>query len=259
MKTFDAQILANHPVSARYWQMTLDASVLDGPVRPGQFFHIQCGDPWKNPLRRPLSVYHYEQTARTLNFLYLVKGIGTRQMTRMKKGDTVNLIGPLGRGFTLPGQGALLLIARGVGVATLHALACRAREENKSVHVILSARTPADLLTVDALTQIGAAVYTVTDSERTSSVNSVRTLSEKIIREEGVSAIYTCGSGRLNTLVQELAETYQLKGELAAEAHMACGIGDCYACACTIRKDNQLKTVRVCTDGPVFPISEVVL
>lgn len=259
MKTFDAKIIANYPVSERYWQMTLDASALDQPVRPGQFFHIQCGDTWRAPLRRPLSVYHYDQKSRTLKFLYLVKGIGTQQMSLKKKSDIMNLIGPLGHGFTLPDQGAVLLIARGVGVATLHALACQARAENKNVHVILSARTPADLLTVDTLKQIGATVHTVTDAERTSSVDKVRALSEKLIREEGISALYTCGSSRLNKLVQELADEHQLKGELATEAHMACGIGDCYACACTIRKDNQLKTVRVCTDGPVFPISEVVL
>ncbi|MDN3954711.1 dihydroorotate dehydrogenase electron transfer subunit [Sporolactobacillus laevolacticus] len=259
MKTFDAKIITNQSVSTRYWQITLDASILDMPVQPGQFFHIQCGDAWKNPLRRPLSIYHYNQELRTLEFLYLVKGTGTQQLTLKKKGDTLNLIGPLGQGFTLPEQGALLLVARGVGVATLHALAREARSENKCVHVIISARTPEDLLTVEMLTHIGATVHTVTDEEGTSSVESVRRLSEKLIREEGISAIYTCGSRRLSKLVQELADEYQLKGELATEAHMACGIGDCYACACTIRKGNQLKTVRVCTDGPVFPISQAVL
>lgn len=259
MKTFDARLRDNRPVTKRYWQMTLDVSALDTPAQPGQFFHIRCGDDWKNPLRRPLSVYNYDHESRLLEFLYLVKGSGTQQMTLMKKGDTLNLIGPLGHGFTLPDQGALLLVARGVGVATLHALARQARAMNKHVHVIISARTHEDLLTVDTLIRIGATVHTVTDAERTSSVESVRKLSEKLIREEGISAIYTCGSRRLSKLVQELADEYQLKGELATEAHMACGIGDCYACACTIRKGNQLKTVRVCTDGPVFPICQAVL
>jgi len=259
MKLFDARLIDNHPVSRRYWQMTLDVSALDRPVQPGQFFQIRCSDNWKNPLRRPLSVYNYDHESRCLEFLYLVKGNGTQQMTLMRKGDTLSLLGPLGHGFTLPDQGALLLIARGVGVATLHALARQARSENMEVHVIMSARTPGDLLTVDTLSRLGATVYSVTDQEGTSSVESVRALSEKLICEEGISAVYTCGSSRLSKLVQELAETYHLKGELATEAHMACGIGDCYACACTIRKGNQLKTVRVCTEGPVFPISQAVL
>ncbi|MCO7127132.1 dihydroorotate dehydrogenase electron transfer subunit [Sporolactobacillus shoreicorticis] len=259
MKTFDARLIANYPVNERYWQMTLDVSARDTPARPGQFFHIRCGDAWKNPLRRPLSVYNYDDELRQLEFLYLIKGSGTEQMTRMKKGDSLNLIGPLGHGFTLPDQGPLLLAARGVGVATLHALARQARAEKRGVHVIISARTPGDLLTVEALNQIGAVVHTVTDQEGTSSTASVRILSEQLIRKEKMAAIYTCGSRRLSKLVQELAVIYHLKGELATEAHMACGIGDCYACACTVCNDNQLKTVRVCTDGPVFPIRQVVL
>ncbi|WP_223362386.1 dihydroorotate dehydrogenase electron transfer subunit [Sporolactobacillus terrae] len=259
MKLFNAKIIANRPINARYWHMVLDASMLGEHVAPGQFFHLQCGDAQQNPLRRPLSVFHYHQASATLEFLYLVKGSGTQQMAQRRPGDYMNLIGPLGRGFTLPEQGALLLIARGVGVATLHALAREARAQNKAVHVLLSARTANDLLTAGALEEIGAVVHTVTDQEGTSDLQQVRQRLEQLIRDEKIGALYSCGSRRLSKLAQDLAEKYHLKGELAIEAHMACGIGDCYACACTIRSQGQLKTARVCSDGPVFPIEQVVI
>lgn len=261
MRQLRCSILANQPVSKRYWKITVDASALGESIRPGQFFHIRCDGGRNNLLRRPFSVYRWDPESGALVFLYLVKGEGTRLLTEKKAGELLDLIGPLGHGFTLPSDGgAVLLVGRGVGVATLHMLAWKARMNKRKVAAITSARTRADLLAGDDLKHSGAAVYPVTDEEGTSSMAHVHQLIEMLTDVYKCSSVYTCGSRRLAGLVQDFAMHKNLYAEMAVEAHMACGIGDCYACACQIRGEaGRRHTVRVCCEGPVFPIRQVIL
>lgn len=260
MKNLHSKILFNRPVNDRYWKMAVDAAALEEPVSPGQFFHIRCSDNWKNLLRRPFSIYHFDRRTRILKFLYLVKGPGTQALTGRKPGETLDMIGPLGKPFTLPaGDAPILLVARGVGVATLHALAWSAAADGSRTVAIVSARRREDLLAVDDLKQSGAAVYAVTDEDGTSAVDQVKRLAEKLIENDGFSAVYTCGSRRLAKLIQNLAVSRNLYGEIAMEARMACGLGDCYACACPVRRERGIEMARICCEGPVFPLRQAVL
>lgn len=260
MKYLRGTILANQQVNKRYWRIVAYVSGLDEPVRPGQFFHIRCSDSLKNMLRRPFSIYKWNPYNRIIEFLYLVKGEGTAALTEKRPGQLLDMIGPLGHGFSLPpDQAPILLAARGVGVATLNALAQKALAEKHNVFVLISARTRADLLAASDLERAGATVFPVTDEEGTSSVPQVARLAQDLITEQSISAAYTCGSKRLARLIRELAEQSGINAEIAIEARMACGMGECYACAGRLRDGDQIRTVRVCSEGPVFPIRKVVL
>ncbi|GGL44498.1 dihydroorotate dehydrogenase B (NAD(+)), electron transfer subunit [Sporolactobacillus putidus] len=235
-------------------------TALEESVRPGQFFHIQCSDDWRNLLRRPFSVYKFDRRTRILEFLYLIKGSGTQALMKKRPGEMLDMIGPLGKPFSLPaGDASILLAARGVGVATLHALAQAVPAEGRRAIAIVSAQKRDDLLAVDDLRQSGAQVYAVTDEDGTSTMDQVGKLAEMLIEDYGISAVYTCGSKRLAKLMQNLATIHNLYAEIAMEAHMACGLGDCYACACPIRKEKGIEAVRICSEGPVFPLRQAVL
>lgn len=258
MKQYQLPILSNQQVSTRYWHMEVDTSMLDVAINPGQFFNIRCADRFSPFLRRPLSVYRINPSS--IEFLYLVKGKGTSAMTMLQAGDRLDILGPLGKGFEAPKENqSILLVARGVGIATLAAVAQKAYDHNNQCVAVLSARTKEDLLAAAYLQEFGATIYQVTEEMGTSAVEDVHTLiEEQILSTYRIDKIYTCGSERLAKMSQHIASTYQIPGEIALEEHMGCAMGACYACVCDIKESEQVKSVRVCVDGPVFPLDQVV-
>ncbi|WP_010272845.1 dihydroorotate dehydrogenase electron transfer subunit [Paenibacillus senegalensis] len=260
MKAIMATILSNEQVSDRYWHMVVDASALNTEVRPGQFFNVRCGDQLHPFLRRPFSIYRINPDRKTLEFLYLVKGLGTQRMTAMKAGEKIDLLGPLGTGFSLePGWDTILLLARGVGIATLAALAQEAAANNVRSVAILSARSRNDLLAAELLQGFGAKVYKVTEEDGNSSVDDVRLLMNNIFQEHEIKAAFTCGSKRLSRLMQEISMEKGIPAQIALEEHMGCAMGVCFACVCDVLDQGETRTVRVCREGPVFPLDKVVL
>ncbi|WAP69735.1 dihydroorotate dehydrogenase electron transfer subunit [Jiella pelagia] len=256
---FDARIVSNEPVNAEYRLMTV--AVPDGAAeaRPGQFFQILC--PHSGALqpffRRPMSIYRIDPAAGQLSFLYKVTGTGTRTMAELEAGDTINLFGPLGNGFTLPENGApIVLLGRGVGLATMAPLVPFARKAGHAVTAILSARTPELVMSEAEFVGAGASVLAVTDSEGTSAVENVEDMLHALHAEGRLGALYVCGSNRLMLAAQRVARRLGLFGEAALEQQMACGVGMCFCCVRPFRQGDEIVHRRVCSEGPVFPLLE---
>lgn len=255
----ETTVKSNSPVNGEYRLLTLDApqSVLD--CQPGQFFHILCPvtkaeQPY---LRRPMSIYGYSAEKGKLQFLYKVTGEGTRALATLTKGDTLNVLGPLGVGFTIQDDWQnLLLLARGVGLATLAPLAQEAQRLNRKLVAICSARNPDVLMSIDHFQSLGAEVITVTDADGTSDLENLRDIIEGRIVSEGVDAMYTCGSNRMLKLLQEIGAKHQIPGEIALEQQMACGLGMCQCCVRSFNRKGTITQERVCREGPVFGIEE---
>ncbi|MEK8130395.1 dihydroorotate dehydrogenase electron transfer subunit [Paenibacillus filicis] len=260
MTVAHVKVLSNIQVSERYWHMVVDASLIQEDIKPGQFFNLKCGDELDPFLRRPFSIYRINPDERTIEFLYLVKGEGTKRMTRIAEGHTIDVFGPLGEGFAIAEDwDSILLVARGVGIATLAALVQEAARKQVKCVAILSARSQNDLLATEALEALGAQIYKVTEEEGTSGVDHVGQLMKSIIETQGIKALFTCGSKRLSLLTQQTAEAYGLPGQIALEEHMGCAMGVCYACVCDIKEAGSVRSVRVCKEGPVFDLDKVVL
>lgn len=256
----DLGVLANDRVNGEYRLLVLRAPAeLLQRCHAGQFFHLLCpalgGEtPY---LRRPMSIYGFWPQKGELHFLYKVAGEGTRALSQLAAGDTLNVLGPLGRGFTIEdGWDHLVLVARGVGLATLAPLALEARRLGRKLTAICSARSPDVLMSVDYFSALGARVVTVTDADGTSLPANIRRIIERMIADEGVDAFYTCGSNRLLKLLQEIGARHDIPGEVALEQQMACGLGMCHCCVRPFRKDGGQINLRVCREGPVFDMRE---
>jgi dihydroorotate dehydrogenase electron transfer subunit len=256
-----AKIISNEQISLRYCHMKIaisDWSVSD--VSPGQFFHIRTTDDISPLLRRPFSIYRINEIDNTLEFLYLVKGAGTKKLAERKPNELLDIFGPLGNTFTIPEKSkGLLLVARGVGIATLSALAFAAGKKGIPCFAILSARTKEDILVEKELNDAGIKTFLVNDLDGTSDPANVKMLAEELIGSKQVDSIYTCGSKRLSILMKEIAERHNLFAEIALEENMGCAMGACYACVCDIQVGNEIQTIRICQDGPVLPLKKVVL
>ena len=180
-------------------------------------------------------------------------------MAMLKPGDDFNIAGPLGKGFKLQEEWKnILVLGRGVGLATLAPLSQLAAESNIGVTAILSARNPDVVMSQELFQAIGARTITVVDTDNSSAVENVEEIIEDIAMRGEVDAFFTCGSNRLLKLLQRLGKRHNVPGQVAMEQIMVCGFGACYVCMRTFEVDGKRVLRRVCRDGPVFNMQEAV-
>jgi dihydroorotate dehydrogenase electron transfer subunit len=258
---FIGTIVANDWVNDEYKHAVLKVHSHALKACAGQMFHLLCPSPdgaevW---MRRPMSVYRVDRDAGHVEFLYKCEGRGTRGMAMLQPGDEFNLAGPLGHGFTLdPAWRNIVVLGRGVGLATLAPLSQLAADNYIGVTAILSARNPGIVMSKDLFEGLGAKTITVLDSDGTSAVENVETILKDLITQDKADAFFTCGSNRLLRLMQRLGKEHNVPGQVAMEQIMVCGFGACYVCMRTFEVDGKRVLRRVCRDGPVFNLQEAV-
>jgi len=258
---FVSNVVSNDWVNDEYKHIVLKVHSHALKAYAGQMFHLLCPSPdgsevW---MRRPMSVYRVDQANSQIEFLYKTEGRGTRGMAMLEPGDDFNVAGPLGHGFTLePSWRNIVVLGRGVGLATLAPLSQLAAENNVGVTAILSARNPGVLMSRELFEGLGAKTVTVLDSDGSSAVENVERIVESLIAEKKADAFFTCGSNRLLKLTQRLGKKHNIPGEVAVEQIMVCGFGACYVCMRTFEVDGRRVLRRVCRDGPVFNMQEAV-
>ncbi len=258
---FVCGVVSNAPVNDEYRLMVLDAPPRALTAEAGQFFHLLCPTPdgaevW---MRRPMSVYRIDRPDSRLEFLYKCEGRGTAGMGMLGPGDEFNVFGPLGIGFSLdPGWRDIVVLGRGVGLATLAPLSQLAAEAGVRVTAILSARSEGIVMSRELFAGLGAEVVTLLDSDGSSDVGNVEAILERLVAEGRADAFFTCGSNRLLKLMQRLGARHGVPGQVAMEQLMCCALGACYICVRTFRVDGRRVLRRVCREGPVFDLQEAV-
>ncbi|GJE27973.1 dihydroorotate dehydrogenase electron transfer subunit [Methylobacterium organophilum] len=254
-----ADIIRNDPVNAEYRHLVVRCGQIAAAAQPGQFFQLLCPHPLgEQPyLRRPMSLYGADPAQGEVEFLYKVTGAGTRGLATLKAGERLDIMGPLGVGFTLdPSWRHIVAVGRGAGLATLAPLAQAAKAKGIAVTALFSARRTELLLSVDLFRSHGADVVCVTDAESTSGPANVERILRGLIKEDRCDAFFTCGSSRLMRVQQRLAREFGIPGQVAMEQQMACGIGLCYCCVRDFNVGGEIIHRRVCWDGPVFDLQE---
>jgi dihydroorotate dehydrogenase electron transfer subunit len=258
---FLGNVVSNNWVNEEYKLIVIKVHERALTAYAGQMFHLLCPSPdgaevW---MRRPMSIYRVDKPAGQLEFLYKVEGRGTRGMATLNPGDDFNVAGPLGHGFTLePTWKNIVVLGRGVGLATLAPLSQLATEQGVGVTAILSARHAGVVMSKELFEELGARTITVLDSDKSSAVENVEAILEQLVREGKADAFFTCGSSRLLKLMKKVGRAHNVPGQVAMEQIMVCGFGACYVCVRTFEIDGKQVLKRVCRDGPVFNMQEAV-
>ncbi len=254
------EVVQHRAVNDRYRLLTVaapEAALLD--AAPGQFFQLLCPGQGQGThfLRRPMSVYRVVRDAGHLAFLYKVAGTGTQGLAGLAHGDRLDVFGPLGRGFRLQADWRhVVLVGRGVGLATLAPLAEAACAQGMAVTAVLSAARADYAMSVEHLRGVGAEVIVVTDEDGSADPARVEALLRDLVGRKGCDLIATCGSNRLLAIVRALCRASGIAGQVALEQQMACGIGMCLCCVKMFRGAAGVEPRRVCIDGPVFDVQE---
>jgi len=256
----EAVIIENKAIGADFFLISLKWLPARS-VRPGQFVMLRVTGSMDPLLRRPFSVYNVE--GDTVELLYKVVGKGTTILSSLNPGDAVDLLGPLGRGFPMPGivpgKGRLLMVAGGVGIAPFYHLG---RSLDCGSLLIYGARTKADTVVVKPFSNIGVKSKVSTEDGTRGARGLVTDLLAREMRCG--DTVYACGPSPMLKAVAKLAEEKGIRCLVSLERAMACGIGVCLGCAVKTVAHRPGRVVEddrayqmVCSDGPVFDSRDV--
>jgi len=229
-------------------------------IKPGQFIHVKI--PETNIyFRRAFSVYDINPDKSAISVLFKVFGRGTSLMAKMNKGDCLDVLGPLGNGFTLPpATSKAILAAGGVGLPPIYFLAKRMLEKGYNpgnISFFYGGASKSDLVDLHRVKRLGLKVYAATDDGSFGHRGLVtEAVKAKMNLSEGGLRFYACGPEGMLKSIDEMATALKIPGQLSLEAPMPCGVGICLGCILPLRKGGY---TRVCREGPVYSIGEVLL
>ena len=237
------------------YRLTLQAPRIAAAAQPGQFVMAACGPTLDPLLRRPFSIHQAAETG-TIQLLFKVIGRGTKLLSESRPGESISLIGPLGRGFQLANESPVCLIGGGMGIAPLFFLAHHILQQSRakgSCLVLLGAGTGAEIQQLATeFNALGCEVQTATDDGSLGHHGLVTELLPPYLAQ--TKKVHTCGPFAMMAAVAGLCRDAAVPCEASLEAHMACGLGACLGC--TIHgADARYK--HVCKHGQVFDAGEV--
>ena len=248
----DLQVVSVEPLSDKHVLIKLTQEAPLPEILPGQFVEVKVENSVKTMLRRPISVNYVDRENNQLWLLVAMIGDGTRQIGKLKAGDTLNCVLPLGNGFSMPtkeGQ-RFLLVGGGVGVAPLLYFGKCIKDMGAEPVFLLGARTDKDLLELEEFAKIGRVCITTEDG---SAGEQGFVTNHSILQREHFDMISTCGPKPMMVSVARYAQKANVECEVSLENKMACGVGACLCCVEKTTRGNQC----VCKDGPVINVKDL--
>ena len=254
MDTYLTTVVSNEQIADKIFRIELQGDIVKEMNTPGQFVNIKVSNSYEFLLRRPISICEINKEKNTFVMVYRADGAGTKKISQLKKGEEVDVLGPLGKGYdvyTLKEGQTALLVGGGIGVPPLYELAKQFKNEGiKTIH-ILGFNNEKDVFYEDKFSELGTTYVATADG----------TYGEKgfvtdVIKKYDIEydKYFSCGPfARLKALTTMDEEKI---GYISLEERMACGVGACYACVCE-KQDGSIS--RVCYDGPVYESTEIAL
>ena len=221
-------------------------------IKAGQFVQVRVDDAQHTYLRRPISIHDVDYQNRTITLLVQRVGEGTNKMSDTEIGDTLNIIYPLGNGFTIPenNEGNVILVGGGIGIAPLYYLGKMLKEKGIEPQFLLGGRSKSDLIMLEEFESVGK-VYITTNDGSLGEPGFVT--QHSIWKEKQFDMIYTCGPKPMMMAVTKIARENNIDCEVSLENLMACGLGACLCCV-----ENTIEgNVCVCKEGPVMNINKL--
>ncbi len=254
----NAKVMWNQKVGPGYYRLGLGCNEGYARTIPGQFVMLRLVDQTFPLLSRPFSVHRLivsQGRIKGLEILYKVIGRCTQRFSRLVQNDSLQLLGPLGRGFEIVDAARIYyLAAGGVGVAPMVFLASCLKTQGVDMSgctLFLGARTEADLLCRDDFRALGVRIQVTTEDGSTGERGLVTHSLKAAVASKRPDMLLACGPVEMLAHVGRMAHKYAVPCQVSIETMMACGMGACLGCAIEA-KDSPSKYLHACLDGPVF-------
>jgi len=252
---YDCPVVESRPVGA-YRLISIVAREIAALARPGQFLMVRAAGQSLDPLLpRPLGVHDIDSDL--VKILIEPVGRGTISLAGMRVGDRLSVLGPLGNGFNLNGEGPALVVGGGIGAAPLVFTARALAERGRDVRCLLGFRTRGQAVVAELFRNLPVEVYTEDGSMGKQGLVS-QPLPEilKVIAAgaPGSIDVFACGPDAMLAAVARLCQDCGVAAQVSVDAHMACGVGACHGCVIKTKDGYR----RVCKDGPVFPSTDII-
>lgn len=255
---YTAEVVKNEKLSERYVRLWLRCPEISEKAEAGQFVNIRC----KQYLRRPLAVATCGDGCFTVGIE--IKGEGTRQLAALEEGSKVNVLGPLGNGFSLKGVPQLIMVGGGTGIFPLQRCLQQTQEQEIKTLACFGFRSLAESFLLDELKSMSDDCLFTSDAGDLGEPGNVVDGLRKLLSEGRImkgARILTCGPDPMMKAVAEFASENDLECEVSREEHMACGVGLCLVCVCKTKAEDTLdgfRYKRSCLEGPVFRAEEII-
>lgn len=228
----------------------------------GQFAMIQPEASGDLLLRRPFSIMDTDPGSGRFTVFLKSVGPGSKAVFDLREGETARVLGPLGRGFTMPAAAErVFLVGGGYGVAPFALLSRGLHEAGVAFHLFYGGRTASELPLVQELERRGIALTLSTDDGTHGERGRVTVpLLSALASEKGKARLYACGPEAMMHAVAKIAAERSLPCEVSLDPWMGCGVGTCLGCVVKIQDEGELrpKNRPACTEGPVFDAKRVV-
>ncbi len=250
MKILKTQVEEIKKLNHKIYRLSFKSPYLAKKSEPGQFLHFKINS---TILRRPFSIHKIE--GQNIFILFKVKGKGTKILSTYKKGDFLDILGPLGKGFKIYPSASVILVAGGIGIAPLLFLAQRIEKGLR--FLFFGAESKKELVTLSEFKKLGFKIFVATQDGSEGFKGDVVELLEKEISSLNLSSplkLYACGpNSMLYNLAQLLKRFPHIEAFASLEQFMGCGVGACLGCVTSTKEGYK----RVCKDGPVFNLKEI--
>jgi dihydroorotate dehydrogenase electron transfer subunit len=248
----DLKLIENKRITDDYFVLELAGNGRLPEMQPGQFAQVRVDGSTETFLRRPVSIHDVDYEHNTLKLLVQVVGKGTETLSKLKKGDFLNLIYPLGNSFGLPEKkdDKVLLVGGGCGIAPLLFLGKYLKSNGYNPEILLGFRNKDRIIEIEEYRKTGK-VYLTTEDGSIGEKGFVT--AHPVLTGDSFAKIYCCGPEPMMKAIARFAEESNTECEVSLENLMACGIGACLCCIVETVKGNLC----TCTEGPIFNIRDL--
>ncbi len=280
----ESMVLLNEKLNKDSYRMVIDSAEIASEAKPGQFLMVRITEINDPLFRRPFSIFRRTVTkfdSLGVEIVYKIVGRATRLMSKLRPGDKLDIIGPLGHGFELrKDRKTHILIGGGTGVATLFMLGEEiSKENNFDLFILIGAKNKDSVIVEKDFRSLNAHVMVSTDDGTYGYHGLVTEMFLDLLENKSISTdctVYASGPESMLKRLVLICKKFNLDGQIAMERHMMCGFGACLSCVCKIdpnhisnKRDLNSSYIQIipgskfgyaltCKEGPVFDMEEVI-
>ena len=242
-----------------YYLLSLESPRIASQAQPGQFIMVRISPEPYPLLRRPFSIHSKDE--KSIDIFFSVSGLGTDLLSQKKEDDTLDVLGPLGKGFnrgaSLKGKD-VVAVGGGRGIAPLYFLAQELRSFGASIKIFYGGKSLEDIPLKEKFESESFDLYCSTDDGSSGFKGFITEYLKAELDKFTPSRIFSCGPEEMMKKIAQIAAEKDIPAEFSLESVMGCGFGVCWGCVKRIKKNGEEGWVKICEEGPVFSSEEII-